>query len=548
MADQKLNDLAAARWKKLPKALKDMGFKALKPHQLKPLQNTLMNKDQVVILPTGGGKSALYIIPTLCAGWKTLIFSPLIALIKDQLEALQSRGLRAGAVCSAYSPTEISMTMNEWLSGSLDFLFIAPERLDDTNFIKNIIQNPPDMVVVDEIHVASEHSDNFRPTYRKIAEFTKDMGANVFLGLTATMPVEVEEDLRTIFNLTNAEFMVSWYERKNLHMRSKAFTNTESFFRDIAMLEGSTIIYYSTVKKLEEEVDIARNTLTGGVDVYHGQLHGGKRETAQNLFMNGRIKTVLATNAFGMGINKSNIRNVVFRTYPSCLEEWIQGVGRAGRDDKDSECWLYLEKRTLDTQEFFLSIKHPPKSEIYAFYDAIKRHMDGEGLCRLTLKDICDQAGFHTSRSGSISAILTGSGVMERITVGIPLKIKILQTPVAENKYLSAVKKYGVINTHRYHEIDLDFLAQQAGTTVATVKNNLKLLHSSGIVDYVPPSNVTKPIKLVGDISRVDFPRLQKKRNDAKRKLQELIDFGDLPDEEKPAYVKDYFLKEFKRT
>lgn len=520
-----------------------MGFKELRPHQVLPIQRTLQEKDQFVIMPTGSGKSACYIIPTLAGGFRTLILSPLVALIKDQHESMLRRGLRAGAVSSLYTKTENDRTLSEWKRGDLDFLLIAPERLRNDDFMRSVRATPPDMLVVDEIHVASEHAFNFRPDYRKIAPFIAELNPRVFLGLTATFTPEVEQDLRLIFNLPDAVKTASYYPRENLKITSEDWRGDFSLLREIEDVDGSVIVYFSTVKRLTKTFQQLKDRVTGGVCMYHGSMTPAQKDSNQTMFMNSQVRVVFATISFGMGVDKEDIRGVFQVTIPGSVEEITQAFGRGGRDGKDCRCLYFWDQSSYSTQEFFIDMGYPLKSSIVNFYKAVKSVADqNDGLCDLRVGDICKFANVNPIYASAISSILLGEGVLDRDTVETPLRIKPLLTPgtPGQKRYMDRLLELGVRDEHGVYEIDQVFFAEQMSVSENQLLSMLRTMAKSRSIDFEDSGN-SKPLRVLKPVEDVDFVNLNERRKAAWDRLRQVREFWETEDSEKHHYLKKYF-------
>lgn len=491
-------------------------------------------------------KSLVYIVPTLCCEYKTIIFSPLIALIKDQLESLLRKGCRAAAVSSLYEPGENARALREWSMGELDFLFVAPERLENEEFLRATRTQAPDCIVVDEIHVASEHAFNFRPSYRKIAPFVRELNPRVFLGLTATMPTNVEEDLRLIFDAKDTIKTVSYYPRTNLKLESKPWRSAYDLLAELNKTEGSTIVYFSTVRHLEEAYEAVGKQVKGNACIFHGRLSKGVKDTNQNMFMDGSVRVVFATNSFGMGVDKENIRCVIFADIPGSIEELSQGFGRGGRDGEDCKCIFYWNEGSLDTQKFFVEIGFPSRMDVSAFYNAVKSRADSDGLCGLKLNEVCYVANINPMYSQSVSAILIGEGVLGRVKLEKPLRVKPVNDAKtnATQKVMRKLVELGVRNEDDgFYEVDKDFLADQLEVTTATLSRNLKNLEKQDCILLEDPGN-TSPLKVLKELHAVDFKKLDQRRNDAFKRLKQVAEFHKLEDSAKHPYLTEYFKNE----
>ena len=533
---------------KIPGVLADLGFSKLRDHQATPIQRSIQEQDQFVVLPTGGGKSLVYIVPTLCCEFHTLIFSPLVALIKDQLESLLKKGCRAAAISTLYEDGENARALRDWSMGELDFLLVAPERLENEAFLRAMRTQAPDCVVVDEIHVASEHAFNFRPSYRKIAPFICELNPKVFLGLTATMPENVEGDLRLIFNAQDTIKTVSYYSRTNLKMESRPWRSDYDLLAELNKTEGSTIVYFSTVNHLEDAYRSIGKQIKGNACIFHGRLSKGIKDTNQNMFMDGSVKVVFATNSFGMGVDKENIRSVIYADIPGSIEELSQGFGRGGRDGKDCKCIFFWNEATLDTQKFFIEIGFPSRVNVSAFYNAVKSRLNSDGLCDLRLGDLCYVANINPMYSQAVSAILMGEGVLERVKLEKPLRVKPVKEAKtgATQKTMRSLVDLGVRNeSDGFYEIDKDFLADQLGVNVGTLSRNLKNLEKQQCILLEDPGN-TASLKPVKELHAVDFKKLDQRRADAFTRLKQVAEFYRLDDSGKHPYLTEYFKNDGK--
>jgi ATP-dependent DNA helicase RecQ len=531
------------RLSKLPQALETMGWPSLRPWQAEPVQRTIAEEDQLVVLPTGGGKTGVYVIPTLCSGYRALIFSPLIALIKDQLEGLQARGLRARGISSGYSTVMNNMALRDWSSGAIDFLLIAPERTDSEEFLRSLRIQPPDLVVVDEIHVAAKDAFNFRPAYRNIAPFIKELNPRVFLGLTATMDDKIEKDIRNIFDLRDTKMTVSHYTRENLNLKSQPWQSDFNLLSTINQTKGSTIVYFSTVKRLEACYETIGERVKGGACIFHGQLAKGTKTSNQTMFMDGSVRVIFATNSFGMGVDKSDIRSVIYATVPGSIEELWQGFGRGGRDGEPCECVLFWDDNSVRIQEFFIQIGHPSRRDILLFLRAMQQRLDRNGLCHETIGSLLRAAGVHNAMGQAMSSILVSEGIVERVNADKPLRVKVLSKPdtAAMERTINKVIELGARNPHDgFYEINLEFLAEELDRQPAQVIKNLRSMEKANNV-ALEDSGSTKPLRICKEIEDIDFEGINKRHNNAVRKLLEVEEFYKLPDDEKHPYLNKYF-------
>lgn len=534
--------------KKLNETIAKLGIKELRKGQDDAIFNLLKGNDCYTVLPTGHGKTGIFVIPTLVKQWKTIVFTPLVALMQDHLNNLLRMGLSAGQISSVQTPKENEMTLEEYKNGNIDFLFIAPERLENEKFHEIIDVRKPDMVAVDEVHCLSEHGLNFRSSYCRIIDFISKIDPEVILTLTATSPKEVEEDVIRLLGLDeNVKKVVYMPPRLNLKLTSKPWQSDYDLVKQVNKLEGSGIIYFSTVKRIEEFYNDVGHMIQGGSLIYNGQMSNNEKSSNQELWSSGEVRVIICTNAFGLGINKPDTRFVIMRDIPGSIEELSQAFGRAGRDGKDATCILYFDPDSIKTQEFFIQTSYPSKEEITAVYNTIKQHADADQICHLGGAQIAEQANVSKWYIQAVMANLQAFGAIERKDFNKAVQIK-FKKPHIDDKYnqlLELIKEYGIKNEKNYLEIEIEFLASEIGLKPPTLKKRLKDLNEDGYIEYIPPPR-SKPTKILKPISCVDFDLLKEKRQRAFDKLDLTINFHRISDNLKHQYMTNYFNNEYK--
>ncbi len=321
---------------------KHFGHAAFRPGQEQVMQTLLSGRSALALFPTSAGKSLCYQLPALLMDGVTLVISPLIALMKDQVEALRGRGIAAARLDSSLSLEESQRVFDDMRSCALKLLYIAPERLMNENFIERLKQVKISMMAVDEAHCISEWGHNFRPEYLRLALMVKELGIHPLLALTATATPEVAKDIHKAFGIAEGDHVQTSFHRANLHYRitpCPALKRKEYLTKVLLKRKGASIVYV-TLQNTAEEVStyLQRN----GVNAlaYHAGLPDEHRHAAQDSFMDGSLDVIVATIAFGMGIDKANIRAVYHYNLPKTLENYMQETGRAGRDGKPSVCEL----------------------------------------------------------------------------------------------------------------------------------------------------------------------------------------------------------------
>lgn len=320
---------------------KNFGFSTFRPGQEAVIDCLLAGRSALAIFPTGGGKSLCYQLPALLLDGLTLVISPLIALMKDQVDALQGRGIAAARLDSSIGAAEVQAIYRQLEAGSLKLLYIAPERLANERFLHRLRGHSIALLAIDEAHCISEWGHNFRPEYMKIARLAEEIGAIRVLALTATATPAVAADIRRAFAITDSDEIRTSFHRPNLHLRvtpCPAAQRRQLLLQRLREGEDGATIVYVTLQRSAEEV--AKFLASAGIaaKAYHAGMKSEDRSIVQDDFMAGKLRVVVATIAFGMGIDKADIRAVYHYNLPKTLENYMQEIGRAGRDGLDSHC------------------------------------------------------------------------------------------------------------------------------------------------------------------------------------------------------------------
>jgi ATP-dependent DNA helicase RecQ len=335
------------------------GWPSLRPGQFGPMRAVLRRRDALVVLPTGAGKSAIYQIPAVLLPGPTVVISPLLALQQDQIAALNERddpAIRAVRVSSAETPNQQRAAIAEILQGRAEFLFITPEQLSDPDRLAEVRSLKPGLVAVDEAHCISAWGHDFRPDYLMLGDLIKDIGRPPVLALTATASPPVREDIVARLHLRDPEVHVARLDRRNLFLEVAYCPDEDYRWRRLTTLLDEAgrpgIVYVATRRAAEELAE--RLTAAGyAADFYHGGMAAGAREQRHEAFTDDKVDIMVATSAFGMGIDKPNIRWVAHVALPDSPDSYFQEIGRAGRDGEPARALLLWRAEDEAIQRFF---------------------------------------------------------------------------------------------------------------------------------------------------------------------------------------------------
>lgn len=344
------------------------GYTSFRPAQEAPIASLLGNEDVIGIMPTGAGKSICFQIPALCKSGLTIVFSPLISLMKDQVDGLLVQNIPAALINSTLTQAEFNKTMYEVRSGKIKLLYIAPERLG-SNFICNVLRALPiAQVIVDEAHCISEWGHDFRPSYRLIGEWLNSLPKRPIVGaFTATATKYVENDIKKLLGLDKANVYVTGFDRPNLSFSVIRTPKRMDYVVHYVLQhdDENGIIYCATRKDVDR---VYENLTRAGIKVghYHGGLSDEVRREMQNAYADDKLQVMVATNAFGMGIDKSNVRYVLHYQMPRNMESYYQEAGRAGRDGAPAECILLYSGQDVQVHKYLIeqSIETPERQEV----------------------------------------------------------------------------------------------------------------------------------------------------------------------------------------
>lgn len=479
------------------------GYVRFRPMQEEIIDSVLQGKDTLALLATGGGKSLTFQIPALIKSGCCLVITPLISLMKDQVDRLKKLGIFAKALYTGMFHEEIEAVLSEAIHGKLKLLYVSPERLMSANFQYALAKIDVNLIAVDEAHCISQWGYNFRPTYLRIAEIRKYFSDTPVLALSATATPRVVDDIVEKLNFRNKNVLRSSFERKNLAFHVlKENDKTARLIQLLSTEKGSCIVYVRNRRKTRALSEIlSKNDVS--VSFYHAGLDQKTRLDRQHLWTFGKIRVLVATNAFGMGIDKPDVRQVIHYDPPDCLESYFQEAGRAGRDGKPATATLLFNNQDIGHAKKQLVESFPEIDTIRNIYNALGNYLqipEGSGQdlgFDFKITDFVSQYGFGLITVYSAIKLLEkegylafdeSSGRYSRLI--IRLNNEDLYRFMVEHERFEILLKeimrsYGGIFSD-YVAIDEKLIAKRAEMPVEDVYKALKHLSSAKTVNYIP--------------------------------------------------------------
>jgi ATP-dependent DNA helicase RecQ len=406
----------------LMRALALFGHDSLRPGQAEVITDIMANRPVIAVMPTGAGKSLCYQLPALILaerGQVTLVISPLIALMKDQVDALTARGVPAVALTSAAGADEQREILEGIRAGLYTLIYVAPERFRSPRFVDALRSTAGRLalIAIDEAHCISEWGHDFRPEYRRLGEVVRQLGSPRLAAFTATATPEVRRDIAHQLGLATPELHVRGFDRPNLHYAvERVGGGDEKPARLVELVrtrEGGVALVYASTRKNAEKYAAALKVAGMRTRVYHAGLDGNVRERAQDVFMSGQLDAIVATNAFGMGVDKSDIRLVVHADIPRSPEAYYQEAGRGGRDGKPTRCVLLFNHSDIKLQEFLIDASYPSAEVLRGIWKLLR---DRPQLGRLSPDDDELEGRLRTNLGGDVNGATMGGAlrILER--------------------------------------------------------------------------------------------------------------------------------------
>mgnify|MGYP000963997975 CR=1 FL=1 len=505
---------------RLPDLLKQYyGFSNFRPGQQEAINGVLLNRDVIVIMPTGGGKSLCYQLPALALEGITLVVSPLIALMKDQVDSLVQRNIPATFINSALSTEETAQRLEDISAGNYKLVYIAPERFYNTDFTTRLGQIKISLFAIDEAHCISQWGHDFRPSYMRLRDAIELVGRPPVIALTATATPEVREDIIRQLGVEGPLEIVTGFARPNLQfgVSEAADSQKASIVLDIltSLGDASGIIYVGTRAKADELLEVL---LGAGIEAvgYHAGMQSEERKWVQDNFMAGKAQVIVATNAFGMGIDKKDIRFVIHYDLPGTIEAYYQEAGRAGRDGKPSVCLLLYNPKDRYLREFFIRGDNPAPELVHQVYDCLLGY--GQNRILLTYSDLKKAVGDDSPEMaiGTSLKILERAGYIRRARERVgQATLKLLSSPVSARETLGARAKKQLETFDKLcgrfeneliagTEMNLDETAALIGVSRDALTRLIKKLSVSGALAYTPPFKGTE-IEMLKEVDSADL-------------------------------------------
>ncbi len=404
------------------------GFENFRSGQAEAIQSLLHGQHTLVVMPTGSGKSLIFQLAALHLPGKTLVISPLIALMKDQVDNLERRGISATFINSSLSHSEQNRRLNDFVAGKYRLIYIAPERLRSAQFLDAIKCQIISLLAVDEAHCISEWGHDFRPDYLHIAKFRAASGNPLTVALTATATPKVQDDLTRLLGLSQIQRVVTGFNRPNLALEVRYISDQAARLKTLQELlsnrgDGATIIYTGTRRDAEDVGEFVRTVNGIHAQHYHAGLPMEERTRIQNAFMAGDLSIVVATNAFGMGIDRSDVRQVIHYALPGSLEAYYQEAGRAGRDELPARAVLLYSPEDRALQEWFIESSVITIADLRLLFEAI--HPANEQQTTITVENLSYLTGLHEVKVRVGLAELERAGMLEHLgDIGLQMRVK----------------------------------------------------------------------------------------------------------------------------
>lgn len=540
----------------LKKYLKQyFGYSEFRKGQEEIIQSVLDKKNMLVVMPTGGGKSLCFQLPALLMQGTALVISPLIALMKDQYDSLEKNDFPATYINSSLSFEESSDRISRAINGEYKLIYIAPERLGNEYFLKILSKLTISFLAVDEAHCISEWGHDFRPAYLNIAKALDNISISHVVALTATATPDVQQDIIQALNMKNPELVVTGFDRENLSYITENTVKKIDRVVDIInkTKEGATIIYCGSRKKTEDVFKKLKEQEISAA-YYHAGMTIEERKFNQNRFINGQTNVVIATNAFGMGIDKPDVRNVIHLDFTGTIEAYYQEAGRAGRDGLPAKCYMLYNFGDKRLQEFFIDCTYPQKSEFKDVYDYIFENK--KNIITKTDSEIGNVLGIPAFRINSTLNYFERLNIIERINNPVNAKIRFcytkndmlnfLNNTNEKNKIVleALIRSFTEEAIKKFVDIDVKNISRKYDINQKTFDSAINNLTKAGVIEYqneIPANSIViLENKQKFELLKIDFEQLEKRKKNATSKFEKVVEYA-VTNKCKRNFILDYF-------
>ena len=497
-------------------------------------------------MPTGGGKSLCFQLPAIVRGGLTLVISPLIALMKDQVDSLTNLSIPATFINSSISANEQQIRTDGLIAGKYRLVYLAPERLRSAGFLRAISQVTVSLLAVDEAHCISQWGHDFRPDYARLGRFRERLGFPQTVALTATATESVRADISQVLKLADPATFVTGFARENLSLRVETPGSNSSkdarLVEFIEQIDGSGIVYAATRKNCEHIVELLSTVLKRRLEFYHAGMVHTDRQRVQENFMSGRTPIVVATNAFGMGIDKPDLRFVIHYNIPGSLEAYYQEAGRAGRDGMRSTCLLLYSFQDRFIQEFFIENSYPTRETVQTIYEYLCSQ-DANPV-EVTLQEIKDELRVSLGTQGiaNCEQLLEKAGAIERldsqqnmagirINSELPTLVDLLPREAKSRRKILRELEY-LVGSLRGEMVlfSPSHLAARLDVKWETVGRAIKQLGELKEIEYIPPFRGraihVKDRNRRFNTLEIDFAELARRKQLELSRLDRVIEFA----------------------
>nr|WP_299205879.1 RecQ family ATP-dependent DNA helicase [uncultured Brumimicrobium sp.] len=527
------------------------GFESFRKQQEDIVQSAINGRDTFALLPTGGGKSICFQVPGIAREGICLVISPLIALMQDQVKNLKSKGLKAAAITSGMSRREIDIILDNAKFGGLDFLYVSPERLKTDIFLARFKQMQVSLIAIDEAHCISQWGHDFRPPYLEIYKLREIHPEVPMIAVTATATEEVRKDIIEQLQMRNTNYFEGDFARDNISYEVYAVENKRNaILKACKRFSGSTGIVYCQTRRETKEIArllIAHNLSAG---VYHGGLPGEERKKKLDAWLNNHIRIIVATNAFGMGIDKPDVRFVLHYEIPNNLEAYFQEAGRSGRDGKASRNMAFYSQVDLVKLRQRIAQQFPPIDFIKTVYRALCNHFSiaiGSGMNEsygLNIKELVKKYDFEPLPTYNALKILQLNGsILFNEAVFHPTKLKFIVSnktlynfQLKNEEYdplISLISRSNPGIFSNYYEVNEAKIAQKLRKSTAQIHKELQYIEKQGLADISWQSELPQVTllheRLPDEYMRIDQKVYQTRKDVALKKLESMLNFVQEP-------------------